>query len=317
MKLLTVIINYKTAEMTLKALDALMLELAHIPDSFVTIVDNDSQDGSFEKLTDGVRGRGYDDRVKVVASGHNGGFAFGVNFGVRPGLTGPNKADYFYLLNSDAFPEPGSVQKLVAFLDQHKEAGIAGSYIHGPEGTPHETAFRFPTIFSELESTLGFGPVSRLLDKWIVALPMPKETQQVDWLAGASMMIRREVFEAVGLFDDTFFLYFEETDFCRRAQLAGFPTYYVVDSSVAHIGSASTGLKDKSKPTPKFWYESRKHYFSKNHGDKYLAASNVVYVVGGALRRVRWKLQNKPEFEAKGHLRDFVRFNFLGKTRGQ
>lgn len=315
MKLLTVIINYKTAEMTLRSLDALMVELAAIPDSFVSIVDNDSQDGSFPKLVAGVQERGLQDRVKVFESGHNGGFAFGVNFGVRPGLIGPDKAEYFYLLNSDAFPEPGSVKRLVDFLDQHPEAGIAGSYIHGPEGTPHETAFRFPTIFSELESTLGFGPVSKLLDKWIVALPMPTSTQQVDWLAGASMLIRSAVFEKVGLFDDTFFLYFEETDFCRRAQLAGFPTYYVVESSVAHIGSASTGMKDKSKPTPSFWFASRKHYFEKNYGRRYLVASNVVYVVGGALRRIRWKLQNKPEFEPDGHLRDFVRYNFLGKSR--
>src|SRR5690349_13625124 len=159
--------------MTLRCLDSLMLELEGIPDARVSIVDNDSQDGSLEKLSAGVQERGLSERVKVFASGRNGGFAYGVNFGVRPALTGPDAAEYFYLLNSDAFPEPGSVKRLVDFLDQHPEAGIAGSYIHGPEGTPHETAFRFPTIFSELESTLGFGPVSRLLNKWIVALPMP------------------------------------------------------------------------------------------------------------------------------------------------
>jgi N-acetylglucosaminyl-diphospho-decaprenol L-rhamnosyltransferase len=312
-KLLTVLINYKTADMTLRALDALLRETADIPGAFVTIVDNDSGDGSFEKLKAGVAERRVGDRVKVEASPKNGGFAWGVNWGVRPGLAGADKADYFYLLNSDAFPDPGAVKRLVDFLDTHPEAGIAGSYIHGTDGVPHETAFRFPTLMSELEGTLCFGPVSRLLDKWIVPLPMPKQTTEVDWLAGASMLIRRQVFETIGMFDDTFFLYFEETDFCRRAQLAGFKTFYVVESSVAHVGSASTGMKERNRPTPRYWYESRKHFFEKNYGKAYLQASNVAYLVGSTLNNVRGKIQNKPRQQPEGHLRDFIKFNFLEK----
>ena len=311
MKLLTVLINYKTPDMTLRALDALLRETADIPSARVTIVDNDSGDGSFDKLKAGVEQRGVGDRVKVEASARNGGFAYGVNWGVGPGLTGPDKAEYFYLLNSDAFPDPGAVKRLIDFLDGHSEAGIAGSYIHGTDGVPHETAFRFPTIFSELEDTLALGPVSKLLDKWVVPLPMPTQTMQVDWLAGASMLIRRNVFEAIGMFDDTFFLYFEETDFCRRAKLAGFATYYVVESSVAHIGSVSTGMKDESRPTPRYWFESRKHFFEKNYGRRYAQASSVVYAVGSALYNARSKLQKKPARQPKGHLRDFLKINFL------
>jgi N-acetylglucosaminyl-diphospho-decaprenol L-rhamnosyltransferase len=310
-KLLTVLINYKTAEMTLRSLDALLRETAGIPGCHVTVVDNDSQDGSFDTLKAGVEARGVGDRVKVEASARNGGFAYGVNWAVQPNLAGPDKADYYYLLNSDAFPDPGSIRKLIDFLDSHPEAGIAGSYIHGEDGEPHHTAFRFPTIVSEIESTLSFGPVSKLLDKWVVPLPMPTETTKVDWLAGASMLIRRQVFEAIGMFDDTFFLYFEETDFCRRAALAGFATYYVRESSVAHIGSVSTGMKKKDRPTPRYWFESRRHFFEKNYGKRYLQASNVVYVVGSALYSVRSKLQNKPARQPKGHLRDFVKINFL------
>jgi GT2 family glycosyltransferase len=315
-KLLTVIVNYRTAEMTLRALDSLLPELAPYPTAKVVIVDNDSQDGSLGKLEAGVAARGCGARVSVVASDRNGGFAYGNNFAVRPALVSEDPPDYVYLLNSDAFPDQGAVKRLVDFLDAHPQAGIAGSFIHGPDGEYHQTAFRFPTLQSELEHTLGFGPVSRMLDRYVVALPKPSETLQVDWLAGASMMIRRQVFEAIGLFDETFFLYYEETDFCRRAQLAGWPTFYVVESSVAHIGSASTGMKDKRKRTPRYWFESRSHYFAKNHGAAYLLASNVAYVVGNSLRRVRWKIQQRPEIDAHGHLVDFIRYNFVPPPRG-
>jgi GT2 family glycosyltransferase len=309
-KLFTVIVNYKTADMTLKAVEALLPELAPFSDARVVVVDNDSRDGSLETLSRAVRDRGHAPRVSVVAAERNGGFAYGNNFAIRPALSGDDPPEYVYLLNSDAFPEPGSVRRLVDFLDANPTAGIAGSFIHGPDGEYHQTAFRFPTIASEFESTLGFGPVSRLLDRYIVALPRPTQTLRVDWLAGASMLIRKQVFDSIGLFDETFFLYYEETDFCRRAQLAGWPTYYLPDSSVAHIGSASTGMKDKSKRTPGYWFDSRRHYFLKNHGAAYLTASNVAYVVGNALRRARWRLQRRPEIDAHGHLTDFIRHNF-------
>jgi len=139
---------------------------------------------------------------------------------------------------------------------------------------------------------------------------MPTETIQVDWLAGASMLIRRQVLEDIGLMDDTFFLYFEETDYCRRAREAGWTTHYVVESSVTHIGSVSTGMKDKSKPTPTFWYASRRHYFLKNHGRLYLWAANLAFVLGASLCRIRYRLANRPILDPDHHLRDFIRFNF-------
>lgn len=310
MKLLAIIVNYRTADMTLEALDALMAELEHIPDARVEIVDNDSQDGSFEKLRDAVRDSPWADRVTVVESDYNGGFAYGNNFAIAPALYGEAPPDYFYLLNSDAFPDEGCVRELVDFLDAHPDVGIAGSYVHGPEPIPHKTAFRFPTVWSELESSLGVGVVSRVLRPWVVALPLPETSQRVGWLAGASMMIRRAVVEDIGLMDDEFFLYFEETDFCLRAHRAGWPTYYIPKSSVTHIGSVSTGFKDLTKPTPTFWYASRRHYFLKNHGRAYLWLANALYFLGGLACRLRFLAFGGETKDPERHLRDFARFNF-------
>jgi hypothetical protein len=297
--------------MTLEALTALVGELDAIPGSRGIAVDNDSADGSYETLRDAVTSRGWLSLIEVIRSDKNGGYGYGNNCGIRRGLAASDPPEYLYLLNSDAFPDPGSVRVLVDFLDAHPEVGIAGSYIHGPEGTPHETAFRFPSWQSELEATLGIGIVSRLLRKWVVALPIPRKVQQVDWLAGASMMIRRRVVEEIGLFDETFFLYFEETDFCRRARLAGWPTYYVPESSVAHIGSASTGMKDLTKRTPPYYFASRRHYFLKNHGALYLFMANLSWVLGYCVGHVRRRLMGRPDRVHRARaLLDFIHYNF-------
>lgn len=312
MKLLAIVVNYKTPEMTLRSVKALLPELARIPDHKVIILDNDSQDGSYDLLTQNVASEGLGPEVEVWRSDRNGGFGYGCNYVIRRALTWEDKPDYIYLLNSDAFPDPRAVEILVETLDSRPDIGICGSYIHGPDGEPHETAFRFPSVASELESTIAFGPVSRLLQLKAVAIkPIPKETTKVDWLAGASMMIRRQVLEEVGIFDETFFLYYEETDLCRRAAKKGWPTYYVPSSSVAHIGSASTGMKNLQRPTPTYWFESRQHYFEKNHGKPYLVAANLAWLFGFSVRRARVHLQKKEDTDRPNTLVDFIRHNFL------
>jgi N-acetylglucosaminyl-diphospho-decaprenol L-rhamnosyltransferase len=308
-KLLAVTVNYRTPDMTLRAVGTLLQELGPYPDARVVIVDNNSGDGSVEQLQQGVTDASWSDRVEVQASPWNGGFAWGNNFAIGPALDAPDLPDYVYLLNSDAFPDPDSVRQLVDYLDQNPSIGIAGSYIHGDDGETHRTAFRFPTVASEFETTLGIGVVSRLLRRWIVSPELPTTTSTVDWLAGASMLIRREVLKDVGLMDDGYFLYFEETDFCLRAQRAGWPTVYVVESSVTHIGSVSTGIQDLSTPTPTFWYASRHRYFLKNHGRAILWIANFVYIFGGLVRRLRSFAMRRKSHEPRGHMRDFLRYN--------
>lgn len=314
MKLLAIIVNYKTPDMTMKSVQALLPELKNIAGARVVILDNDSQDGSYDRLVQAVKDLDLAPQVEVWKSDRNGGFGYGCNYVIRRALAWEEKPQYIYLLNSDAFPEKRAIEILVETLDSRPDIGIVGSYIHGPDGEPHETAFRFPSIGGELEATIAFGPVSKLLrNKQVAIMPIPKETTRVDWLAGASMMIRREVLEQVGLFDETFFLYYEETDLCRRAANKGWPTYYVPASSVAHIGSASTGMKNLQKPTPKYWFESREHYFEKNHGKPYLVAANLAWLFGFSVRRARVHIQGKPDLDRPKTWADFIKHNFLKK----
>lgn len=317
MTLLTVLLNWRSAEMTLQAAEAALLALQGI-DGALVIVDNDSGDGSFDAMSAVVRDRGWDtgpQSVRVIQSGRNGGFGAGNNVGIRAGLPGGVRPDYVYILNSDAFPAPDAIRALLDHLERHPATGFAGSFIHGTDGHAHRTAFRFPSIAAEFEAQVRFGPVSRLLARAIVAQPIPDRTGQVDWLAGASLMMRMDVLDRIGLFDETFFLYFEETDLCQRASRAGWPIDYVQESRVAHIGSASTGMKTWTR-IPEFWLDSRWHYFVKTHGRAYAVAATLAHLAGGALWRARLLIQAKDRVDPPGYLRDLAAHT-LRKVMGQ
>lgn len=303
--LLTVILNYKTPDMTLQSAQAALRELEGL-DGHVVIVDNDSGDGSFEAIkAELARPEWPSDRIEVVQSGHNGGFGAGNNFGIRHGMA-RRVYDYVYILNSDAFPDPGSIRALLNHLQINRQTGLAGSYIHGPDGDPHLTAFRFPSIWGELEGAARVGAVSKMLEKHIVPLPIPEVSGPVDWLAGASMMIRREVLEQVGLFDETFFLYFEETDLCLRAAHVGWRTDYVRDSEVTHIGSVSTGMKTWTR-MPGYWFDSRLYYFRRNHGGFYAAMATLAHVTGALIWRLRRLIGGKTRRDPKWFLWDLIK----------
>ena len=312
MRLLTVIVNYKTPEMTLASVEATLRELQCVAGEWkITVVDNDSQDGSFEKLRQAIAAQqqanqpGWE-RVEVIAASCNGGYGAGNNIAIRRALYSEDPPDYIYALNSDAFPEEQAITHLLNYLDRHPQVGIVGSYIHGDDGHPHTTAFRFPSIGSEFEGAIRLGVISRLLKHCRVPLGVPERTRPVDWLAGASMMLRRQVIEDVGLFDETFFLYFEETDLCRRALLAGWPTVYVRESTVRHIGSATTGMKRWNK-IPEYWFDSRRYYFVKNHGSVYFWTATSARLLGEGLWQLRRRIQGKEDSGPPGQIGQLVR----------
>ncbi len=298
---LTVLLNWRTAAMTLQAAAAAERAMAGIAGGIV-VVDNDSGDGSFERMSEVLQGN---PRIRVVQSGRNGGFGAGNNVGIRLGLPGGVRPDYVYILNSDAFPAPDAIRLLLDYLEHNPKVGIAGSFIHGPDGEAHQTCFRFPSVASEFEVAARSGPISRLLARRTVSMPVPEATGPVEWLAGASMMLRESVVREAGIFDETFFLYFEETDLCRRAAETGWPTHFVRESRVEHIGSVSTGMKTW-KRVPGYWFDSRWHYFRKAGGTGYALAATLAHVAGGLILRMRRLLRPSIPPGAPHFLRDLV-----------
>ncbi len=303
-KVLTVLLNWRTPDMTLKALDSARVAMAQVTGEIV-VVDNDSGDGSFEKMTNAT---GDMADVRILQSGRNGGFGAGNNVGILAGMSDGTRPDLIYVLNSDAFPAPDAIRLLVDYLQKHPDVGFAGSYIHAPEGDAHLSTFHFPSALSELEGSMRFGPVSRLLKNRAVPVPVPEGDTAIDWLAGASMMMRDSVLQDIGLFDETFFLYFEETDLCLRAANAGHPTHYVRASEVVHIGSVSTGMSQWQK-VPTYWFASRHYYFTKNHGKLGLLAATTMHLIGGLGHRLRAVLSRKKPVDPPGFLRQLLAYD--------
>jgi N-acetylglucosaminyl-diphospho-decaprenol L-rhamnosyltransferase len=307
MKLLAIVPNYRTAEMTAEMVGRLLPELAHVGAHRVFIVDNDSGDGSVERLRAEVTAKQWGDRVEVIAAPQNRGYGYAVNHGVEQSRKLPAPPEYIYVLNSDAYPDPGSLQAMVRVLDTHADVGIAGSRIHGPAGDTQATAFRFPSVSSEFEAMATFGPISRLLSRFVVSPPEPPASCEVDWIPGTSMLIRRRAFEQIEGFDEGFFLYYEETDICRRARAAGWKTFYVANAGITHIGSVSTGIGDQARRMPGYWFASRHRYFIKSHGRSYATLCDAAWVVGFAVGKAKRLARRSPETQRPHMLTDFIR----------
>lgn len=284
MNVAAIVVNYRTADATIDAVQALLVELDRLGDSGVVVVDNDSGDGSFERLVEASRVHDWGARVRVVQSGHNGGYGYGINVGAKEAVSWPTAPRYLYVINSDASPLPGAIDRLVRFMDDNPSVGLAGSTVHNVDGS-FVSAFRFPSVLSEFESNANLGFISRWLDGHRVPLGPPGRTTEVDWVPGTSFLIRTATFLQIGRFDEDFFLYFEEIDLCRRIRDAGYEVYFVEGAGVKHIGSLATGMGDETKRMPGYWFVARRRYFVKHHGRLYAAACDAAFLGGHVLRK--------------------------------
>jgi N-acetylglucosaminyl-diphospho-decaprenol L-rhamnosyltransferase len=312
-----VIVNYRTGGHVVACLRALAPEVAALGGTDVVVVDNPSGDDSLEVIGSAIVREGWQGWARVVAAPVNGGFAYGNNFAVRPALSGPGAPDYFWILNPDTEPRAGSLRELLAFCEARPRVGIAGSSFEMATGELWPHAFRFPSIWSEIASALRLGLVARLLARHVVLLTMGSQPERVDWLPGASMLVRRAVFEQAGLMDDGYFLYFEETDFCRAAARAGWQCWYVPASRVMHVAGQSTGvtgLQAARRRRPAYWFESRRRYWIKHHGWAYAAATDLAWMLCFSLWQLRRLLQRKPRTDPPHLLRDFARYSALLHT---
>lgn len=314
---LVVIVNYRTAGLVVDCLHSLRPEIEQNAGSSVIVVDNASGDDSAETLSATIEAERWGGWVALLSAPINGGFAYGNNLAARPALASKHPPDFVWMLNPDTRVRQGALSKLVAFLCAHPHVGIAGSSLEFEDGTLWPHAFRFPSIWSEIATALRLRVVGTMLQRYMPLLNMSDRAERVDWLPGASMMVRREVFESIGLMDEGYFLYFEETDFCLHAARAGWECWYVPQSRVMHIAGQSTGVTGANAATnrrPRYWFESRRRFWIKSHGWLYAAATDLVWTLCFSIWKARSAVQRKPRVDPPFYLRDFLRHSAMFHT---
>jgi GT2 family glycosyltransferase len=204
----------------------------------------------------------------------NPGFAAGVNLASRH-ATGR----YLYLVNPDAVVQPDTVGALADWLDKHPRVAVVGSLVRDADGSIQGSARRFPGI------STAFGGRTTWMTRLFPGNPLTRRNLlagvhvrapiEVDWVSGASMMIRRSAFEAVGGMDEGFFLYWEDADLCKRFSQAGWRTTYYPGVSVTHLCGRSS--RSGARPIMAFHYSAYR-YFRKHTGPMGSLASPLAYV---------------------------------------
>lgn len=190
------------------------------------LVDSGSNDGCIEMV------REQFPWVKTFAEPENVGFGKGNNIAIREA-----KGKYIMLCNPDLTILPGELEKWVDWMEAHPTVGISGPRVINPDGTDQDSCYHFPLPWTPIlrRTPLGrFGVAQRHLDTYLMRSMDRDREQEVDWVLGAAMLIRRDVLNAIGVFDERFFLYFEDADLCRRTWEAGYSVTYTPVARIVH-----------------------------------------------------------------------------------
>lgn len=295
-----IIVNYRTADMTIAAVDSVLTRGADGLKVEVHVVDNASPGNDRAELTEASQRWG--DAVTLHLEDTNHGFGRGNNIVLHKLAARPDAPAKAYLLNPDARLVTNAVAQMSAFLDAHPRAAVVGSAIlHEGSLEPATCAFRFPSALSEFVEAVNFGPLGRIFDHRLVAYPAQLPQQQVDWVSGASMMARLDVLAEVGFFDPDFFLYYEEVELMHRIKARGWEVWHLPEAQIVHVAGASTGVtgeENARRPLPGYWYDSWRLYFIKTYGA--LGALTVARArlagtaIGNALSRLRGQPSSSP-----------------------
>jgi GT2 family glycosyltransferase len=308
MKLLVVILNYNVTDLTLDCLRSLAPRIGEVPGTRVALVENGSGGDAAERLRTAIAENGWGAWVELTAVHPNRGFTGGNNIALRAALAWDDPPEYFLLLNADTLVLDDALRALVDLMDRTPRAGIAGSKLLNPQGVTQGSPFRHHSVASEFDRSLRLGVVSRLLRRWLVVPPTPASAARAEWVAGASMILRRTMLEEIGLLDEGLYTYFDDCDLCLRAERAGWETWYEPISRVIHIEGASTGIVQRVvKRRPPYWFQARRRYFLKNRGPLYTALVDAAFVSGFVLWRVHRRLRGLPDEDPPHLLADFVR----------
>lgn len=271
-----IIVSFNTRQLTTECLDSLRTNISKDITYETIVVDNASKDDSVEYIR-----KNYPE-VKLIASTINEGFSRANNHGVKI-----SKGRYVLFLNSDTVVYKNSLEQMVKFMDENKDAGAATCFLETPTGEVDDAAHRgFPTPWNSLCHFSGISkifPNSMLFNGYHLAWrDLKTKTHEIDALAGAFMIVRREAGEQVKWWDEDYFFYGEDIDFCYSLKEKGWKIYFLPGVKALHYKGMSSGIKEHSKAKSKasletkIWvtnhrFDAMKTFYKKHYEKKYPA----------------------------------------------
>ncbi len=256
------------------------------------VVESDSHDGTAAMVREAFP------EVILLEPGENTGFARGNNLGIKRA-----RGACVLLLNPDTELTLGALATLYRALDADSAVGVVGPLLRYPDGTIQPSRRRFPTLATALvESTLiqEWWPDHPALARYYRS-DMPDDvSQDVDWLVGACLLVRRGVFATVGLLDERLFLYSEEPEWCWRVRRAGWRVRYVPEAEVRHHEGTSTGQNVIARQ--RAFAVSKTHLMGALYGPVVGLATRIALVADQMVRLIReaakWSLGHKRDLRA-------------------
>lgn len=287
-RLSIVIVNWNTEDLLRACLSSIRDAVGrHVLEVFV--VDNASVDGSVSMV------RALFPSVQLVENTRNVGFAT-ANNQVIPRCRG----DYILLLNSDTVLPPDALDRLVQFMEQHPSASAAGPRLIDPQQRPQVMAAGYlPTLGTVFNHFFFLSRLWPGLFRGLSLMPShDSHPVRVEWLTGACLLVRNEVFQRVGLFSEEFFMYAEDIELCERMVRSGFQLYYAPVTDVVHVGGASSrGLPIEASTR---WVTNMHRLFARRHSRGRVMAFDLIHGVGLAIRMMAYvtlSLRDRSSYE--------------------
>lgn len=254
MDLSIIIVNYNVKEFLQNLLHSLHKAISNLSYEII-VVDNASDDGSVEFIREKFP------QIKLITNQTNFGFSKANNIALEV-----SSGKFILLINPDTLVREDTITKMIEFLTNHPDAGLVGCKILNPDGSLQLACRRsFPgpwTSFCKVAGLSTLFPQSKLFAKYNLTYLDENSTHEVDAISGSFMMMKREVYERVGGFDEQFFMYGEDLDLCYRIQKNGYKVYYYPGTQIIHYKGEST--KRSSLDETKYFYNAM-HLFVKKH----------------------------------------------------
>jgi GT2 family glycosyltransferase len=226
MEISIVILSYKMKGLVKNCINSIFESKIDVPYEII-VVDNDSQDGVGQMLSEKFP------QVKFIQSGCNLGMGGGNNLGIKVA-----EGRYVLVMNPDIFVFHDSIQKLYDHIKDRSDVGLVAPRLLNPDKTLQHTCYRWHDFWIPIYRRTFIGKfkfAEKALERFLMLEWDHATTREVDWIQGSCLLIPKKVFDKVGVFDEDFFMYFEDTDLCRRINKGGYKIVYLADSEVIHL----------------------------------------------------------------------------------